>query len=225
MQYRFNNKFTVYLVISLLVTIAVSAHADNNIRQQLPADYSLQLAGGQYNPWALPPKPEKTPGFKRPSQGRNQQYQTKQGDFQYSSPRFVTPEILESIKQQQMETQQVPGNYPRRQYRVPRQVNPPELMPTQPYYGRPPGGMGMGGMGSSNPLYDVPAVSPWGKGPDVLYRGESFPWLPNEAIGGFPPIPVQPFTENNGAYEEEKGFLQNKNKVFNPFTFGPNGNL
>ena len=95
-------------------------------------------------------------------------------------------------------------------------------------------------MGYTNPIYDVPAVSPWGSGADVIYQGGSFPgalpdsspWVPNEAIGGLPPIHVPPFeggsnwgklnnTGSNNA-EAEYGERQKDNNVFNPFTFVPN---
>jgi len=219
MQHRIINKFAVNLVFSLLVTIVVSAMtvsvaADNTIHQQLP-QYSLLLAGGQSNPWALPQAPEDTQGFQYPPQDTNQQYPGNRADIQYPGFRFVTPEILESLKQQQMQSQRIPGDYLKRQYSSPPSMPLQRMqrLPAQEYYGYPP----PAGTGSSNPLYDVPAVSPWGNGPDVLYQGESFPWLPDAAIGGIPPIPVQPFPENNERRET--------GNVFNPFTFGPNGNL
>jgi len=222
-----NNKFTASRVFRLFATIAVSAMtvsaaADNSIHQQLP-HYSLQLAGGQSNPWVLPQAPENTPGFQRSPYDRYQQYPGNQADTQYPGYRFVTPEILESLKQQQMQMQQVPGNHSNHQYRLqpsmPLQPGPGQ--PVQDYYGYPPGG----GMGFSNPLYDAPAVSPWGNGPDVLYQGESYPWIPDAAIGGIPPIPVQPWTKNNESRKLGNGSKQNENNVFNPFIFGPNGNL
>jgi len=209
-QHIFNNKFIAKLMFSLLVTIAVSivtvsAAADNNVR--------LQLVAGQSNPWALP-------------QDRSQQYPENQADTRYPGYRFVTPEILESLKQQQIQNQQVPGNGSKYQYR------PPQSMPPQSdlgqsmhdYYGYPPAGMD-----SLNPLYDAPLLSPlshgMGHGTDLMQRGEPFPWLPDAATGGIPPMNVQPFTENNSTPEAENGFKQDNDNVFNPFTFGPNGNL
>lgn len=210
MQHRMiNNKFSVSLVFSLLATLAVSA-----------------VAGNSGNPWALPPAPEtpalfQAPGFQHAPQYGHQQYQDDQTNIQYPGYRFVTPEILNSLKQQQMQTQQVPGNFPYRQYR--RQSTPQQLMsepPVQGYYGLSPAPTGF-----TNPLYDTPAVSPWGSGPDVIYRGESFPWVPDAAIGGIPPMNVSPFINNNGQGAVESGSGQNQPNVFNPFTFGPNGNL
>ncbi len=221
-HYMINNKLIMSLMFSLLATVAVSTMAGGNARQPL-SPYSLLLAGGSSNPWALPQAPEEAPSFRRSPQYSNRRYQEDQTDIQYPGFRFVTPEILESLKQQQMQMQQTPRRYPYRQYRA--QPSPPQqqLMsepPVQDYYGFP-----STGMGSSNPLYDTPAVSPWGNGPDVMYRGESFPWVPDAAIGGFPPMNVQPFTENTETRETESGRRREQNNVFNPFTFGPNGNL
>ena len=220
MQHRMiNNKFTVSLVFSLLATLAVPA-----------------VAGNSGNPWALPQPPEKVPDFQRSPQYGNQPYYKDQTDIQYPGFRFVTPEILESLKQQQIQTQQVPGNDPYRRYRRPPPPQPQQQLmsepPMQEHYGFPPTGMGF-----SNPLYDTPAVSPWGSGPDVMYRGESFPWVPDAAIGGIPPMNVTPFTgsdegsnwggngENNEKGNVGSGRAPVRNNVFNPFTFGPNGNL
>lgn len=207
MQHRMINKFTVSLVFSLLTSITVSA-----------------AAAGSANPWALPPSPEKPQNFQRPPQHAEHRYQENQTNIQYPGFRFVTPEILESLKQQQMQTQQVPGsyNYQNRQYRQP-QSTPPQLMsgpPVPGYYG-----FQSPGMGFANPLYDTPAVSPWGNGTDMLYRGGSFPGVPDAAIGGIPPMNVSPFTGNNENGQAESAGEQYQNKVFNPFTFGSNGNL
>jgi len=224
MQHRMiNNKFTVSLVFSLLAMLAASAIAGNQPRPQ----YSLQMAGGSLNPWALPQTPEKPSGFQPQPWSGNQPYQNDQSDIQYPGFRFVTPEILESLKQQQMQTQQVPPRYPYRQYsnrQYSRQPSlPPQLMSEQPvpgYYGAPSQGMGF-----ANPLYDTPAVSPWGSGPDVIYRGQSFPGVPDAAIGGIPPMNVTPFIGDNAQGEAGSGSGQKQNNVFNPFTFGSNGNL
>lgn len=204
MQHRMiNNKLSVSLVFSFLATLAASAVAENS-----------------GNPWALPQPPEKAPVFQRAPQYGQQQYQDDQTNIQYPGYRFVTPEILKSLKQQQMQTQQVPQNNPYGQYR--RQPAPQQLMsePAVPeYYGAPSTPMGF-----VNPLYDTPAVSPWGSGPDVTYQGESFPWVPDAAIGGIPPMNISPFIGNNEKNAVESGGEQNQPNVFNPFTFGPNGN-
>jgi hypothetical protein len=217
-----NKKFAVSLASSLLAMIAVSVTAESNTHQPF-SQYSLLLAGRSTNPWALPPAPERAPNFQRPPRYRNQQYQNDQTDVQYPGFRFVTPEILESLKQTQMRTQQSPGRSSnRRSYRYQQSV-PPQMMSEPPvpgYYGFP-----STTMGAPNPLYDVPAVSPWGNGPDVLYRGESFPWVPDAAIGGIPPMNVEPYIENNATGDVESESKQYRDNVFNPFTFGSNGNL
>jgi hypothetical protein len=74
-------------------------------------------------------------------------------------------------------------------------------------------------MGSLNPAYDVPAVSPWGETPDALYRGDQFPWMPNEAVGGVPPIHVPPYTNTNQFDVMDEPTNNTENKVFNPYTF------
>ena len=197
MQYRMINKISVSLVPVLLATLAVTAVAENS-----------------GNPWALPQVPEKVPNFQRAPQYGQQRYQDDQTNIQYPGYRFVTPEILDSLKKQQMQTQQIQGDYPYRQHR--RQSVPP----AQGYYGLPPASMGF-----ADPLYDTPAVSPWGSDPDVIYRGESFPWVPDAAIGGIPPINVSPFIGNDEQDTVESGSQQKPTNVFNPFTFAPNGNL
>ena len=244
--------YTGSLVFSLLITNA--AAADNYTKDSL-LKYPPQLLAGQWNPWVLPKVPEKTTGFQCPAEWQSEQSQDKsagtQGQGQTPefnkrlSGQFVTPGILESLKQQQIQTQMTPSYESYRQR--PQQRMPQQRMPQQPvtrlpenrnYYGEPSYGMGY-----ANPLYDVPAVSPWGSGPDVVYRGESFPnwssgalpdelpWVPNEAIGGLPPIHVPPFERgsnwgelnstgsNNTEAENTKRRIDNN--VFNPFTFTP----
>ena len=107
-------------------------------------------------------------------------------------------------------------------------------------YGMNPYESSMSGMPFADSLYDTPGVSPWGGTPDVLYRGDSFPWLPNEAIGGLSPIeaplelqpggpgdllsgpevllPEDKSRENTGV----NGVRQNHDGVFNPYDFAPN---
>jgi hypothetical protein len=145
--------------------------------------------------------------------------------WQPQNERFVTPEFLESLKRQQQQHQVMPEN---RQYN--QQYNQPvprRFMQMQPGSGLP----GQGsykypsyGTGSANPLYDTPAVSPWGDGSDVLYRGESFPMVPSEALGGFPPMHVPSYGMNKYQNSESgELFEPEEYKVFNPFTFLPNG--
>ena len=82
--------------------------------------YSLQLAGGQGNPWAIPQAAENPPAFQQPLKYQNQQYQDGSINRQnqgrssqnrtYQRDRFVTPEFLESLKRQQSQHQIMPEN-------------------------------------------------------------------------------------------------------------------
>ena len=49
--------------------------------------------------------------------------------------------------------------------------------------------------------------------------------VPNEAIGGIPPMHVPPYLDDGGAYEPEEIENNEENSVFNPFEFGRNGRL
>ncbi len=247
MQYRNHiNKVTGGLMYSLLLAFAPAAFAgDKVISQQIP-DYSFQLIDSRSNPWALPQVDEQSKfQLFRGQQGRPQQHQ---------GSRFVTPEILESLKQQQMMYQRLPGDRlinrgsygmaPQQRRPVqdlPVQNLPAQTLPAPPVYGLSvPGATGpsiyappMYNMpnqgGYSNPMIDVPSVSPWGNGSDLLQRGGSFPWMPDAAVGGLPPIHVQPFMGNQGGTDENRRLNDRlnplPNNVFNPFSFGPNGNL
>jgi len=135
-----------------------------------------------------------------------------------------------------MQPQQMPHDSSIRQYRspqrMPAQVMPGQIMPNQTmpdqtmpgYYEFPSNASGF-----NHPLYDSPIVSPWGNGSEMMNQNESFPWVPNAAIGGIPPMNVSPYIGNNGMNNglgEEKFVREkNQNQVFNPFTFGSNGNL
>jgi len=188
--------------------IASTVIADSNVSQ--PSNHSLYFVAEQSNPWLLPEKQGSEPGYKQLDNYQGQQNQAGQASRQNQGYRFVTPEILESLKQQQIQNQQMPGSLQNQRY-MPRQ-------PDQRYNGYP-----YKGMRYSDPIYDTPAVSPWGSGLDTLYRGESYPWVPNEAIGGIPPIPSIGENSSSGAtnYDEK----QKENNVFNPFTFIQNGGL
>ncbi len=239
MQYRiiYNNSISG-CVFAVLMIIAATAIADGGAYQQAPQYLPPAMVNqydsnryddrqpfrSQVNPWQLPQEPVGTPGFGRLPKYQSQPYQGDQQVGQYQNKhhqtgRFVTPEILESLKRQQMRTQMAPGRM--QEYR---QVPPQPMM-----YQSSPGGYGTPsyGMGYPNPLYDAPAVSPWGSGPNLLYRGQSFPdsapgsfpWLPNEALGGLPPMHVPSFGEPDNTD------VQNPDNVFNPFNFMPNRNI
>jgi hypothetical protein len=174
----------------------------------------------------------KNPGAQNPdAQRRYRQYQRPQNrdsarqyqpehQWQPQTERFVTPEFLESLKQQQQQHQLMPENQPFRQP-APRQymqMQPGSGLPGQGAYSSP-----SYGAGPANPLYDSPAVSPWGDGSDVLYRGESFPMVPSEALGGFPPMHVPSSgMKNYKSSESGEPIETDEHNVFNPFTFLPN---
>ena len=145
------------------------------------------------------------PGFHQTPKIRRPQYQGRQIEKHKRGFRFVTPETLESLKQQQIQTQLMTEN------------NQRPLMPRQPVqnYGNPSSGMGF-----TNPLYDTPAVSPWSSGSDILYGGGSSPFVPKEAIGGLSPIHIPPFANSNGVYESGNTNILKETNVFNPFNFG-----
>jgi len=236
------------LMFSLLMTNVATAGSGT---EKSLLKYSPQLLAGQWNPWVLPEVPEKTMAFQCPADTQSEQsYGKPMGAQEQARPlefkkrlsgRFVTPGILESLKQQQIQTQMTPS------YEPTRQLRPQQRMQQQPvtrfaeknyYYGEP-----SYGMGSVNPLFDAPAVSPWGNGPDIIYRGQSFPesfsgvmpgsspWVPSEAIGGLPPIHVPPFagssnwrelnSAGSNSVEAENTERQIENNLFNPFTFAP----
>lgn len=224
MQYRIIfNKFTGSWVFSSLMVIATTGSADSYLSQQYPQypQYSQPNYGGQpgsrqTNPWLLPQTQEKSrdyqtfPSYQGQQPHERQSPQESQADKQKQNFRFVTPEILESLKQQQTRSQLMPGSEYHQQNMSRR--------PARGGYGYSPYGQGY-----TDPIYGLPGVSPWGIGADVLYRGQSNPWVPNEAIGGIPPIPMPSWDENS--YQDELDSTENqKYDVFNPFTLLPNGN-
>ena len=167
--------------------------------------YSQQLAAvrGNTSIWAVPQTPDNTSSFQQRYQFQGQQYQGRQRQQTNQNFRFVTPEILESLKQQQTQNQLTPENkQPLKPQQSIQNYNYPALA-----------------MGLTNPLYDTPAVSPWSSGSDNLYGGESFPLDSKEAIGRFSPFQIMPFGGMNGIGES------GNTKGFNPFNFGPYSNL
>ncbi len=218
-------------IICLFMMMTSMVVADAYVSPSL-AHSSVQLVAKPANPWALPETSEKFLNFQQSTKFRKQPDRAGK----YSMDRFVTPEILESLKQQQMQIQMMPRN---------RQDNRPirRRLPTMPSmlpqaWSLPPEQGRYGLMGTVNPLYDTPVVSPWGSGPDIIYRGEVLPdslsGVPNEAIGGLPPIhipplgdtrfDVQPFSEFGNEFSNMATGNQPlvEENVFNPFTFLPN---
>lgn len=155
--------FAVSWVFGLLMIISITAIADSNNYQ-----YSLQLTGGQSNPWALPQTAENPRDFQQPLKYRNQQYQDgsisrqNQGRYSqnrtYQSNRFVTPEFLESLKRQQSQLQMMPenGRYLQSAPRQSKPQRPESSLPGSGSFGYP-----LYGMDYVDPLYDTPAVTPW----------------------------------------------------------------
>ena len=249
MQYRVKNNrlFTGWVfngwIFGLLMLIAAPVIADNE-----STGYSVQKAAEQSNPWALPQAQDSQPGYQAqpftysqpgqsrlyqshpeenhdqpaPYNGNSSQYQPP-NQWQPKADHFVTPKFLDSLKKQQEYYQVMPENQRYNQ-------SAPRYAPTQPrsdLSGQ--GGAAQGayayplyGAGSVNPLYDAPAVSPWGSGPDVLYRGESFPLVPSEAVGGILPLYTPSFgIKNSTQGDSGESVYTDESNVFNPFTFYP----
>lgn len=224
------NLRAVYMLAAIMVITVILTH--NAFASQPFQQYSMQLVAQQSNPWALPETPEKfsesqlTPQFRaQPERFESQRFYPRRGGF-------VTPEHLESLKRQQMQMQMTPHMTPRsRRYDRPMQKKLPSgqilpqqswsLIPGQNYYDSP-----MYGKGNMSPLNYMPSLSPWSSGSGLIYRGDSVPgslpggfsgsspWLPNEALGGLPPIHTPLWGEDDA----EQGV---DDSVFNPFTFLP----
>jgi hypothetical protein len=207
------------------------------------------------NPWAIPEpaKPEYGHFPERPA--RHQRNDTpanegqagtgdKQpyGDWATSNDRFVTPEFLESLKNQQSRMQQTndPGQYSDRQYRYDsyQGVRPTLRSPSRytPYTGSPY--QVPYGMGGYNPLFDSPMSSPWLTDPGAMFRGQSFSYVPDEAIGGIPPMRTPMYGPGRMPSGLSDGKMSDSlqdsagdfigdvpGKVFNPYTFLPDSNL
>ncbi|HHJ36254.1 MAG TPA: hypothetical protein ENJ87_10860 [Gammaproteobacteria bacterium] len=206
-------------MFSLLAFSATAVATENNV--VLPLS-SVILVADRSNPWAIPQSPQAV----QPPKSKPAYY----GQRVQRMGRFVTPEILESLKRQQTQMQRVPGQSQSNRFRpgeirsgslrqdnrgsrsVQDSTRPGSEFEQQNLYTDTLLGPYQG-MNFRNPMYDVPEVSPWGNGPDVLYRGEFFPqaypgslpsfsdgfsgvspgsipWVPSEAIDGLPPIPV-----------------------------------
>jgi len=243
---RVNGSWKMSLLMIMVAVLSTQSHASQPLSRN-----SILLVAESANPWLIPKPPEETLRFEQPARFR----QHPNRSDRYQMNRFVTPEILQSLKQQQMQTQLMQNDrrhnqrYDQQQRQLPynsslRQSMP--LFPEQNNFASPSYGMGY-----ANPLFDAPAVSPWGNSPDLIYRGESLPgtftdgateympWTQGDALGGLPPMYVPPGGENSlgdyygrpGGNAEtgglERGSTENRmeNNVFNPFTFLPNQKL
>lgn len=210
-------------LLSLFITMSTPVVVADNGAQNIPR-YPAQGYDDRPNQWTLPAKPEwnqepyqrNGPGLQGMPEYRNQRYGSDQRNNRMKRDRFVTPDILRSLNQQQIQNQSAPKDEDERQ-----SMSKPQL---QRQYNMPPYGAPPYGMGYSPPVYDMPYTSPWANNLDILYQDESLPLVPNEAIGGIPPMQTPLFGGDNlgGVYTPE---LQNGNKVFNPFTFIPNDDL
>ncbi len=150
-------KYSASRMLAILAAIATSVAADN-VALQSSSQYPSILVAGQANPWALPETQKETQDFRPLTNNQDKRFKYEQK----VQGKFVTPEILDSIKQQQTQTQLMPGQQQYNQLLQNRgmPVRPGYSMPGQGYYGAPSYGMGM-----TNPLYNTQAVSPWGSTP------------------------------------------------------------
>ena len=201
----FHNKTVAVFALFLVVSAPVFADDDANASSAA----SIELVADNSNPWALPDEARSEP-----------EVPVYKQQFEQESHGFVTQQELEQLEQQQMQMQQMPGD--RRDLRRPIPGSGNNYMPQ--IYGYPSYGPSYG-MGYTNPLYHTPSVSPWGSEPGLLYEGQSFPWVPNEAIGGIPPMHVPPYLDDGDIEQTEGVEKQEDSNVFNPFEFGRNGRL
>ena len=197
---RFAGWFSLVLLTVAAVVVNTGELRAMPYSQQ--ANAPLLLADSS-NPWALPEaggnETENRQQMQNNGRRRNEpRYYEDDNQWQPRSSRFVTPEILDSIKRQQTQNQLMYGN-PYYQPYVQPQPNPRSY---GNYYSAPPPASVF-----IDPLYNVPPVSPWGNAPDLLYRGQAYPLVPNEAVGGLPPIPL---------YNSAPGV---SDRFFDPFGF------
>lgn len=219
------NKIAV-AVFTLFAIISEAAVADRGAFVSSPGP-SFELVADGSNPWALPSRPSaEDPGQVQPVAPYQQQLES-------NNYGFVTQDELNRLQQQQTQTQLMPGDRSGYGYTHPGPVQNYSA-PGYPFPGFRPDygqsyGQGFGypstGLGYTNPLYHTPAVSPWGSEPGLLYEGQSFPWVPNEAIGGIPPMHVPPYLDDGDVEQTEDVEKQEDSNVFNPFEFGRNGRL
>ena len=204
----FYKLFITSNVFALLATVATAVLAESDAYQTMP----------RYAPQVIDDS-ERT--FHRPKS-------KKYGDISgyWSQPkekkqleRYVTPEIIESLNRQEAYMQQTQTDS-LQQRATKSQSNSNQQShwyqqnlqqyPAYPSYG----------MGRADPVYGVPSVSPWGNAADVINRREQFSWMPNEAVGGVPPIHVPPYSGDSLNRIDGPG----GDEVFNPFTFLQNEN-
>lgn len=257
MQFSFDCKFSlmrnfVFLQAFMLVLIVTApAMADNNSIYSQSSEktteyynrYHVEQPDPAYvNPWVAPPRQYGAPTYRNKSE--NYQYESNNqvnpvpdsgqnlwgGSGQFG--RFVSPQKLDQIQQQQKRYQTMPENqhrssspYSRYTPRLNSGVQAPYTVDNWSHPGV--GNQSIYGTGAVNPLYDTPVVSPWGSGVDVLNKGASFPMVPSEAIGGLPPmhvpsIGITPYSKDGSEAAVGDINVPDDVNIFNPFTFLPN---
>lgn len=175
------------------------------------ADSSLPSTGKQDNTWStnsgMKTEPElrsytsTVPG----SGGSSVSHESKPRYWFQQQPRFVTPEILDSIKQQQMRMQKTP--LPWQQYYTPRTQRRGYQQNSQPQYP------------SWSSSVTLP-VAPYAlRDESLLYNGDSIPQIPDAALGGLPPLNV--FETLPPELSGRRGSL----RTFDPYSFGPFGDF
>ncbi len=127
-----------------------------------------------------------------------------------AAPRFVTPDVLDSLKQQQMQTQQT---YPFRNERRysgndwqsgQRQRNSSQYAPSQSY-------------GGADSYWAQPDML---KNERLLYKGDSLPMVPDAAVSGLPPMTIfEPLPP--GMINPQTGYPGQ----YGRFGFGPYGDF
>jgi hypothetical protein len=205
------------------------------------ADNSGQFRYASGNPWALP---EPKSGLDAPPDWRSGRYGQQDGaaevpgrrenNWNSTGGRFVTPEILESLKKQQTQAQRVnpgysPGQYynqgyssgnfypGRGSYYGANIYGTNRRMYNSPYggYFSPYGGyFSPYGMSYYDPLYNAPATSPWLWQPDPLLGGGGFGYYPEGGIGEIAPMEMSNFSPVLG-----DGMPGMQNRLFNPYNF------
>ena len=222
-DYLIYNKIAI-AVFTLFAIISKTAVAESGAYISSP-EPSFELVADSSNPWALPPR-RSADG---PQQG--QPVAPYQQQLESNNYGFITDDELRRLEQQQTQTQLMHGDrrgYPQpgaaQSFSAPGFPLPGVVHDFGQSFGQGFGGASTG-LGYTNPLYHTPAVSPWGSEPGLLYEGQSFPWVPNEAIGGIPPMHVSPYLDDGGIEQTEDVEKQEDGNVFNPFEFGRNGRL
>jgi len=243
--------FSLFSVIPATVSAENEFYSNgwNNAKPSMEAPVNSEAT----NPWHLSDEQKRTSKFWSPTKQQARQYQQQdmrrsdnqvpyyqsqggtvpyrqvpdkqvwnQGQVENSThERYVTQDVIDLLNRQEAHHYSRLNNEEEQYYRNPQAPSPRGRYNqySQGYSASP-----SYGMGSVNPAYDVPTVSPWGETPDVMSGGEEFPWMPNEAIGGVPPIYVPPFVGDSRPDNVDGSSGGMGNEVFNPFTFLQNEN-